>query len=131
MIYLLDTNICIYVINERPPQVLARFRRERLGNIAISSITASELTYGVVKSGSARNRKALEMFMAPLDILPFDESAIWRYGELRTLLESQGRPIGSMDTLIAAHALAIGAVLVTNNVREFERVPGLVVENWV
>ena len=71
------------------------------------------------------------MFMAPLDILPFDESAIWQYGELRTLLESQGRPIGSMDTLIAAHALAMGAVLVTNNVREFERVPGLVVENWV
>ena len=78
--YMLDTNICIDVINARPPTVLARFRLERLGSIGISSVTAAELAYGVAKSGSARNREALEMFLAPLEVLPFDASAIWHYG---------------------------------------------------
>ena len=130
MIYMLDTNICIYVINSRPAMVLARFRQERLGNIVISSVTAAELAFGVAKSGSARNRQALEMFLSTLEILPFDESAIWRYGDLRTDLERRGQPIGTLDTMIAAHALASNTILVTNNTREFERVPGLRLENW-
>ena len=128
---LLDTNICIYVINAKPPAVLARFHQYRLGEIGISSIVAAELTYGVVKSGSQRNCEALKMFLAPLELLPFDERAIWVYGELRTDLERRGQAIGSLDTMIAAHALSIDSVLVTNNTREFERVAGLRLENWV
>ena len=130
MIYMLDTNICIYIINARPEKVLARFRQQRLGDIAISSVTAAELASGVAKSGSVRNRQALEMFLSALEIQPFDESAIWHYGELRADLERLGQPIGALDTMIAAHALAIDTILVTNNTREFERVPGLRLENW-
>ena len=130
MIYMLDTNICIYVINSRPAIVLERFRLERLGDIVISSVTAAELAFGVAKSGSVRNRKALEMFLSTLEILPFDESAIWHYGDLRTDLERRGQPIGTLDTMIAAHALTTNTILVTNNTREFERVPGLRLENW-
>jgi tRNA(fMet)-specific endonuclease VapC len=130
-VILLDTNICIYVINNRPPGVLARFRQCRLGEIGISSVVAAELTFGVAKSGSARNRQALEMFLAPLEILPFDETCVWTYGELRADLERQGLSIGGLDTLIAAHALTLNAPLVTNNFKEFSRVPGLRLENWV
>lgn len=128
--YLLDTNICIYVINARPPKVLARFRRERLGTIGISSITAAELAFGVAKSGSARNREALEMFLAPLEVLSFDAFAIWYYGELRAGLERRGQLIGALDTMIAAHALASNAILVTNNTGEFARVPELRLQDW-
>ena len=130
MSYLLDTNICIYIINNRPEKVLQRFRKEHIGNIGISSITASELTYGVIKSGSKRNRLALEMFLAPLEIYPFGESVIWHYGEVRADLEKRGKPIGALDTMIAAHALALNSILVTNNTREFSRVEGLHYENW-
>ncbi|MCW8795802.1 MAG: type II toxin-antitoxin system VapC family toxin [Chlorobium sp.] len=130
MSYLLDTNICIYIINNRPEKVLQRFRKERIGNVGISSITASELTYGVVKSASERNRLALELFLAPLEIYPFDESVIWHYGEVRADLEKRGKPIGALDTMIAAHALALNSILVTNNTREFNRVEGLHYENW-
>lgn len=128
---LLDTNICIYIINTRPPEVLARFHRYRLGEIGLSSVVAAELAYGAAKSRSERNRKALEMFLAPLEILPFDEPAVWAYGELRAALEARGQPIGSLDTMIAAHALSLDAVLATNNTREFSRVEGLRLENWV
>lgn len=127
---LLDTNICIYIINQRPPAVLARFRNYILGEIGVSSIVAAELSYGVAKTGSARNQTALEMFLAPLEILPFDDASVWAYGKLRAELEKKGQPIGSMDTLIAAHALSLNATLVTNNVREFSRVDGLRLENW-
>lgn len=127
---LLDTNICIYIINTKPPGVLARFHQFQLGEIGLSSVVAAELAYGVSKSGSERNRKALEMFLAPLDLLPFDEPAIWAYGELRADLERRGQPIGALDTMIAAHALSLHAVLVTNNTREFSRVSGLQLENW-
>ena len=123
---LLDTNICIYVINMRPPQVLARFREYRLGEIGICSVVAAELAYGVAKSRSARNRSALEMFLAPLEVLPFDQAAVWAYGDLRAR-----QPIGALDTMIAAHALSVDAPLVTHNTREFARVPGLRLENWV
>ena len=128
---LLDTNICIYIINAKPPEVLARFHQFRLGEIGLSSVTAAELAYGVAKSGSERNRRALEMFLAPLEMLPFEESAVWAYGELRAELERRGESIGSLDTMIAAHALSLRAVLVTNNTREFARVNGLQLENWV
>ena len=128
---LLDTNICIYVINARPAAVLERFRRYRMGEIGICSVVAAELAYGVAKSGSSRNRQALELFLAPLVILPFDEPAIWVYGELRAELERRGTPIGSLDTMIAAHALSQQAPLITNNTREFAKVPGLQLDNWV
>jgi tRNA(fMet)-specific endonuclease VapC len=128
---LLDTNICIHIINSKPPEVLARFRQYHLGEIGISSVVAAELAYGIAKSQSARNRAALEMFMAPLEILPFDDKAVWRYGELRARLERQGQSIGALDTMIAAHALSLDFPLVTNNTREFERVAGLRLENWV
>ena len=128
---LLDTNICIYIINTKPPEVLARFHQFRLGEIGLSSVVAAELACGVAKSGSARNRRALEMFLAPLQIVPFDANAVWVYGDLRADLERQGLSIDLLDTLIAAHALSLDAVLVTNNAREFSRVRDLKVENWV
>ena len=128
---LLDTNICIHIINAKPAAVLARFHRFRLGEIGLSSVVAAEIAYGVAKSGSERNRRALEMFLAPLEIILFDEKAVWAYGELRADLERLGQPIGSLDTMIAAHALSLNDVLVTNNTREFSRVRGLRLENWV
>jgi tRNA(fMet)-specific endonuclease VapC len=128
---LLDTNICIHVINAKPPAVLERFRKYRMGEIGLCSVVAAELAYGVAKSGSARNRQALEMFLAPLIILPFDDAAVWAYGNLGAELERKGTPIGALDTMIAAHALSQQSTLVTNNTREFARVPGLALENWV
>jgi len=130
-VILLDTNICIHIINARPAAVLERFRQYRMGEIGVCSVVAAELAYGVIKSGSSRNRQALEMFLAPLIILSLDEAAIWAYGELRAELERRGTPIGSLDTMIAAHALSEKAPLVTNNTREFARVPGLRLENWL
>ncbi len=131
MTYLLDTNICIYVINSKPAHVLDRFRKEQIGDIAISSITAAELAYGVAKSKSERNQRALEKFFVPLDILPVDETVIWKYGNTRALLEKRGKVIGALDMIIAAHALALDATLVTNNVKEFSRIPDLRLENWI
>jgi tRNA(fMet)-specific endonuclease VapC len=128
---LLDTNICIYIINAKPAAVLERFKHYRLGEIGLCSVVAAELAFGVAKSGSARNRQALEMFLAPLTILPFDERASWAYGDLRAELERRGTPIGSLDTMIAAHALSLQAKLITNNIREFAQVPGLQVDNWL
>lgn len=130
MRYLLDTNICIHIINRRPPHVLEHFDTLRAGDVGVSSITAAELAFGVAKSRSARNQAALEKFLAPLEIVSFGEEAVWHYGRLRAELERQGQPIGSLDTLIAAHALALDVTLVTNNREEFARVPGLRCENW-
>ncbi|HTH80231.1 MAG TPA: type II toxin-antitoxin system VapC family toxin [Ramlibacter sp.] len=130
MQYLLDTNICIYVINQRPSVVLAQFLAHEDEGIAISSISAAELHFGVRKSGSARNLRALENFLAPLMVLDFDLDAARVCGDLRAALERKGVPIGPYDTQIAAHALATGLTLVTNNEREFKRVPGLSLENW-
>ena len=127
---LLDTNTCIYIINNRPPNVLERFRKYKAGEVGISSIAASELAYGVAKSGSVKNRKALDMFLAPLKVLPFDSQCLWFYADLRASLEKQGLTVGAMDTLIAAHALSIDGTLVTNNLKEFARVPKLKLENW-
>ncbi len=127
---LLDTNTCIYIINNRPPNVLERFRKYKAGEVGISSIAASELAYGVAKSGSVKNRKALDLFLAPLQVLPFDSQCLWFYADLRASLEKKGLTIGAMDTLIAAHALSIDGTLVTNNLKEFARVPKLKLENW-
>lgn len=130
MKYLLDTNICIYLINQRPAHVRPRFEAQAIGDIGVSVITACELAYGVEKSASARNRNALEAFLLPLEIAAFDDSAMWQYAALRAGLERRGTPIGALDTQIAAHALALGCTLVTNNIREFSRIPGLRIENW-
>ena len=128
---LLDTNICIYIINAKPPAVLERFRQYRMGDIGLCSVVAAELAFGVAKSASARNRQALEMFLAPLIILPFDTAAVWVYGDLRADLERRGTPIGSLDTMIAAQALSQQALLISNNTREFSKVPDLQLDNWV
>ncbi|MFC4251871.1 type II toxin-antitoxin system tRNA(fMet)-specific endonuclease VapC [Sinimarinibacterium flocculans] len=129
--YLLDTNTCIYIINRRPAQVFERFAGIRYGEIAISSITGAELTFGAAKSGSERNLRALQKFLAPLEVLAFDEAAMKHYGPVRAKLERRGTPIGALDLLIASHALALNATLVTNNLREFRRVSGLALDNWV
>ena len=131
MKYLLDTDTCIYVINERPARVIAQFRKHPVGDIGVSSITAAELAFGVTKSGSVRNREALAAFLLPLDVAPFDAQAAVAYGQVRADLERRGSPIGPLDLLIAAHALLLGATLVTNNLREFKRVSGLRCESWV
>jgi tRNA(fMet)-specific endonuclease VapC len=128
---MLDTNICIYIINKRPSKVIDRFKTFSPEEVCLSSVTAAELSFGVEKSGSIRSKKFLEMFLAPLKILPFDEECIWVYGKLRAQLEKKGQTIGPLDTMIAAHALALNVLLVTNNQKEFSRVPGLKIENWV
>lgn len=128
---MLDTNICIYTIKQKPAEVLARFNSHAVGDIVVSSITVAELWFGVWKSQQQeRNRKALEQFLLPLLVVDFDQVAAATYGEVRTALERQGRSLGPLDMLIAAHALSLQVPLVTNNAGEFEKVHGLVVENW-
>lgn len=132
MRYLLDTNICIYIIRHHPPQVIDRLKACGIGDVAVSSITLAELEYGIAKSSRPeQNREALLSFITPLEIIPFDDHAALHYGEIRAGLERSGQGIGGMDTLIAAHARSIPLTLVTNNAREFERVPHLLVEDWV
>ena len=130
MRYMLDTDICIYTINERPSTVLQAFRRNQGAGLGVSSVTAAELFFGVARTGSQRNLDALRRFLATLEVAPFDAHAAEISGSLRAWLSSQGTPIGPYDTLIAAHAHGLGVTLVSNNTREFERVPGLKVENW-
>lgn len=131
MILLLDTDICIYLIRERPAAVVERFKEYPVGEIGISTITLAELEYGVSKSSKpARNKEALDQFTEPLIVADFDRAATAAYGKLRAVLEKKGQAIGGMDLLIAAHALSLDVRLVTHNVREFSRVPGLRVETW-
>lgn len=130
MRYLLDTNICIYAIKQRPAQVVARLREHAAQGLGISSISVAELFFGAAKSGSSNNLAALRQFLEPLEIADFDLAAAEVYGRSRLALEQAGTPIGPLDTLIAAHAMALDVTLVTNNTREFERVPGLKVANW-
>jgi len=131
MRYLLDTNICVYIIKRQPPAVVQRLRQVDVSEVGISAITLSELLHGVEKSSRpAQNRAALNDFLTPFEMLPYDDRAAEIYGRIRADLERRGRPIGPLDMLIAAHALSLGAILVTNNTREFRRVPGLAVENW-
>ena len=132
MKYMLDTNICIYIIKEKPIQILERFRTFSISDIGISSITLCELEFGVEKSQrKQQNRIALTQFLTPLEIEVFDESAAQTYGKIRNYLERNGLSIGYFDTLIAVHALSLEVVLVTNNEKEFSRVPGLTIDNWV
>lgn len=131
MKYMLDTNICIYVIKRNPEKVLAHLRKTRISDVYISSITLSELEYGVQKSTrKEQNRIALAEFAAPLEIAPYDDLAAREYGEIRAHLEKTGKSLGALDALIAAHARALKVTLVTNNEREFKRVPGLPIKNW-
>lgn len=131
MLYMLDTNICIYLIKKRSDELLNRMRVFRTSEIGVSVVTVAELQYGVSKSeNKKRNQAALEAFLLPLDIADFSVDVTVMYGHLRAELESNGQPIGPLDTMIAAHALSFDVPLVTNNTREFERVRGLRVEDW-
>ena len=131
MNYLLDTNIYVLLIRQKSPSILAHLTTYGIVDVGISSITAAELQYGVHKSSQVhQNQQALDQFLLPLTILPFDAAAALSYGQIRADLERRGLPIGSLDTLIAAHALSAQLTLVTNNVREFSRVAGLKIEDW-
>lgn len=129
--WLLDTDICIYLIKKKPERLLARLRQVDIRTVAISSITVAELQFGVAKSARPeQNALALAAFLAPLTVESFDDAAAASYGPLRADLERAGTPLGSLDMLIAAHAMALGRTIVTNNTREFERIEGLKIENW-
>jgi tRNA(fMet)-specific endonuclease VapC len=131
MKYLLDTNMCIYIIKKKSEQVIRKLMRQNIAQVGISSITLSELEYGVEKSShKERNRLALGEFLAPINILPYDDGAALAYGKIMAVLENEGIVIGPLDMLIGAHAISLKLTLVTNNHREFERMPGLEVENW-
>ena len=131
MRYMLDTNICIYLLKRSSPSLLQRLVAHPPSDIYVSSITAAELSFGVMKSERRRdNAHRLELLLAEFGVAPFDDRAAEVYGAVRHALASGGEPIGPLDTLIAAHALALKARLVTNNEREFRRVKGLHVENW-
>jgi len=130
--YLLDTNICIYIINKRPPEVFERFRRIKLMQLHIPSIVISELYFGLEKNQShQRNASFLEDFIAPLTVTGFSIEAAKQAAKIRYKLRKQGTPIGAYDIQIAAVAIAEDMVLLTNNTKEFERIDGLKLENWV
>lgn len=132
MLYLLDTDTVIYILKRRPPDVAVHFERITPEDVAISAVSIAELVFGAEKSQHpVRARRAVERIADLLRVLPFDEGAAKIHGKVRSHLERLGTPIGALDTLIGAHALSARATLVTNNVREFERIPGLRVENWV
>ncbi len=133
MKYLLDTNICIYVINEKPGQILRKFERYPVHEFAISSITHAELQYGVTKSKQKNiNQMALDEFLLPLTILSFNGQRLMEYhGEIRAFLESKGKTIGPLDTLIAAHALSLNLTIISNNIKEFSRIPNLKCVDWI
>ena len=134
MQFMLDTNILVYVLNARPKHesVLERFDREDPQDMVVSSITLAELRYGIEKSRYRDdNRTALQRVLRALNVVPFETKAAEIYGTLRARLEAAGKPVGPLDTLIAAHSLALDLTLVSSNLREFSRVPGLRVESWL
>lgn len=132
MKYMLDTNICIYLIKQQPREVIDKFQGIALGDMAISTVTVAEMMYGVGKSQyKEKNEAALQAFLAPLEMVDFDFAAAQQYGVVRAYLEKIGKPNVAYDLMIAAHALSLGLVLVTNNEREFQRIPNLILENWV
>ena len=132
MNYLIDTNICIYIMNKRPATVIEKFKTMEPGEICISSITVSELQYGVAKSTrKGENSKRLSSFLLPFEILPYDEKAAAVYGDIRSQLEQSGQTIGPLDLLIGAHALSLDLTIITNNTKEFSRIDRLDVEDWV
>ena len=129
--YMLDTNIAIYVIKRRPPEALATFNRHA-GQLCISSITLAELIHGVEKSAMPdRNLRQVEDFASRLVVLEYGNKSAAHYGDIRAVLERKGTPIGVNDLHIAGHARSEGLTLVTNNIKEFERVDGLRLENWI
>lgn len=131
MKFMLDTNTCIFMMKQIP-EVVRRFRSVQSSGAAISSITLAELEFGVSKSKAfEQNQKALIAFSTIVEILPFDIQASAEYGRIRATLEKKGTPIGALDTLIAAHAKSRGLTLVTNNTRDFNRVDGLTIEDWL
>lgn len=128
---LLDTDITSYLFAHRDEQVRRRFTAFAVGEVGISAITAAELAFGAERNSSERNRKAVERALESLAVAPFDAAAARAYGRIRAALQRRGTPIGPLDMLIAAHAVALDVPLVTNNIREFHRVPELRVENWL
>ncbi len=129
--YLLDTNIVIYTIKNRPQEVRHAFKQHQ-GQMAISTVTLGELIFGAEHSAQpGKNQADIDAMTARLDVLPFDENAAIHFGQIRAELYSKGKPIGPYDMMIAAHARARGMILITNNCKEFERVPGLRIENWI
>ena len=132
MRFMLDTDSCIALIKQKPGSILRRLTSLSPGEAGISAITLAELRYGVAKSAQKeKNGPALDEFLLPLEVADFDEPAADAYGVVRAALEKAGTPIGSLDTQIGAHALSLGAILVTHNSREFRRIPGLAVEDWL
>jgi|SRR5882757_2605806 len=129
---MLDTDTCIAVIKRQPEAALKKLRGKSVSQVGISSITLSELAFGAAKSSrTAQNMEALQEFLLALEVAPYDDRAALQYGIVRAELERTGRQIGSLDTLIAAHAIALDVVLVTHNTREFQRIAGLRVEDWL
>lgn len=132
MRYMLDTNICIYVIKHKPETVFQKLQNINPEDVCISSVTYAELVHGVEKSAAVeKNRLALSMLLANMEILDFDVDAADCYGKIRAALEKKGTPIGPLDMMIAAHAQSLGYTVVTNNMKEFSRVSALQIENWV
>ncbi|MBE3130086.1 MAG: type II toxin-antitoxin system VapC family toxin [Acidobacteria bacterium] len=132
MRFMLDTDSCIALIKRKAASVLRRLTSLAPGEAGISAVTLAELRYGVAKSAQMeKNRLALDEFLLPLELADFDEPAAVIYGMVRAGLEKAGTPIGPLDTQIGAHALSLGAILVTHNSREFRRIPGLVIEDWL
>ena len=128
---MLDTNICIYSIKHKPEQVFLRLQEHEPADICISSVTYAELVHGVEKSQAIeKNRLALALLLSNIEILNFDANAAESYGKIRADLEKQGTPIGPLDMMIAGHAKSLNYTIVTNNTKEFNRVPGLKFENW-
>ncbi|MCL4201067.1 MAG: type II toxin-antitoxin system VapC family toxin [Pirellulaceae bacterium] len=131
MKYLLDTNICVFVIRRKSPQVLVQLEKYAADEVGVSAVTVAELRYGADKSERpAQNHAALDAFLVPLVTVDFGSEAAECYGKIRSQLERRGTPIGPLDTMIAAHSLCLGVPLVTNNTIEFSRVPGLQFEDW-
>src|SRR3972149_5640421 len=125
---MLDTNTCIAIIKRKPPQVLKRFTAYKVGDIGISVVTLAELEFGVAKSQHLeKNQSALEEFVLPLEVASFNREAARDYGRVRAALEKKGAPIGPLDMMIGAHAMALGVTLATNNTREYSRIKGLTV----
>ena len=131
MRYMLDTNICIYVIKHKPEKVFQKLQEVDPSDVCISSVTYAELVHGVEKSAAVdKNRLALSILLANIEILDFDVNAADGYGKIRADLEKNGTPIGPLDMMIAGHARSLDYTLVTNNVKEFKKVSGLKIENW-
>lgn len=131
MRYMLDTNICIYAIKKKPEQVFRHLQEHDPSELCISSVTYAELAHGVEKSQAVeKNRLALALLLANIEIMSFDSLAAESYGKIRADLEKRGTPIGPLDMMIAGHAKSLNYTVVTNNTKEFERVDGLKLENW-